>query len=68
MNGSVHVSGWGLWIQRVSDAKGLVRLLNASRCERVESAKHLVALSDALDEAALVEAIVAAKPFVDGDE
>ena len=65
---------WGLWIQRGSDAKGLVWILKASRRERVESAKHLVALGDALDEAdganeaALVEALVAAKTFVDGDE
>ena len=63
-----------LWIERGSEAKGPVWILKASRRERVESAKHLMALGDALDEAdganeaALVEALVAAKTFVDGDE
>jgi hypothetical protein len=65
---------WGLWIQRGSDTKRLVSVLKAARRERVESAKLLVALSDALDEAdganemELVGAIVAARAFVAGDE
>ena len=64
---------WGLWIQRGPDAKVLVHILKSSRRERVESAKRLAALSDALDEAdgahekTIVEAIIAARTFVERD-